>query len=227
MDHAPAPEPEDLSVQLLWDMYHDLIHSYCEALPRPADETPDARIRRENAAISQIASLLPVNADEANLASNYFVASARSRDCYRLSRVLADSDPKRAEQLHREAGALLRTANTTRSMFNRVQANRRKREKDNATEHTDLMTEHCAIGMMAEALGRDRSTLRPPRARPEPEPSPIETADERFARLSEAEQYALIYPDRAALIRANGGLPNPCTFGPPEPAIVQALLDSG
>jgi hypothetical protein len=41
---------------------------------------------------------------------------------------------------------------------------------------------------------------------------------------AEAERYAVIYPDRAARIRAAGGLPVRLDFGPPEPAIVAALL---
>ena len=43
--------------------------------------------------------------------------------------------------------------------------------------------------------------------------------------LTEAEQYAAIYPDRAALIRATGGLPPKPSFGPPEPDIVEALVN--
>ena len=49
----------------------------------------------------------------------------------------------------------------------------------------------------------------------EPVPDPV----------AAAEHYALIYPDRAALIRAHGGLPPRLTFGPPEPAIVAALVN--
>jgi hypothetical protein len=45
------------------------------------------------------------------------------------------------------------------------------------------------------------------------------------ADLTEAEQYAAIYPDRAALIRATGGLPPKPSFGPPEPDIVEAIVN--
>lgn len=225
MDHNPSPEPEPLSVQLVWDMYHDVIQSHCEALPHPANETPEARVRRENAAVAQIASLLPVNADEANLAAMYFLASARSRDCFRRADALAESDPKNAARCESLGATLLRSARAMRSHLDRAQALRRKREADGTTQHTDAMTEHCAIGMMAAALGRDHASMGPPPRAPEPPPPP--TADEKFAMLSDAERYEVMYPDRAALIRANGGLPNPCTFGPPEPAIVKALLASG
>ena len=54
-------------------------------------------------------------------------------------------------------------------------------------------------------------------AEPWPEPTQAEID-------AEAERYAVIYPDRAARIRAAGGLPVRLDFGPPEPAIVAALL---
>lgn len=220
-DTAPGPEP--VSVQLMWDMYQDLIQSHCEALPRPADETEEARTRRENGAIAQIASLLPVNADEANLAAMYFLGCARSRDSFRRARELGEIDPKNAARLETLGANLLRSAHAMRSQLDRAQALRRKREADAATCHTDAMTEHCAIGMMAAAFGRDTATPPPPA----PEPELPRTADDRFARMSEAERYAVIYPDRAAQIRSLGGLPNPCTFGPPDPALVEALVASG
>jgi hypothetical protein len=40
---------------------------------------------------------------------------------------------------------------------------------------------------------------------------------------AEAEQYALIYPRRAALIRRLGRLPDNPTFGPPEEYLVRAV----
>jgi hypothetical protein len=57
----------------------------------------------------------------------------------------------------------------------------------------------------------------PPPAAGEPEPAQADTA-------AEARRYAVIYPDRAARIRAAGGLPADLDFGPPEPALVAALL---
>ena len=41
---------------------------------------------------------------------------------------------------------------------------------------------------------------------------------------AEAELYAVMYPDRAARIRAAGGLPDPLDFGPPDPKIVTAIV---
>jgi hypothetical protein len=44
------------------------------------------------------------------------------------------------------------------------------------------------------------------------------------AIAAEADQYAVIYPQRAAQIRALGGLPEPCRFGPPSDGLVHAMV---
>ena len=36
--------------------------------------------------------------------------------------------------------------------------------------------------------------------------------------------YATMYPRRAVLIRARGGLPESCDFGPPRPELVHAIV---
>ena len=50
--------------------------------------------------------------------------------------------------------------------------------------------------------------------------APVEASD----ALAEAEHYAILYPDRAALIRRLGGLPDDPSFGPPDDELVQALI---
>jgi hypothetical protein len=65
----------------------------------------------------------------------------------------------------------------------------------------------------------------PAPARPEAAAAAVGRADHpEFSELTPAEQYALLHPARAARIRAAGGLPQPLDFGPPEPAIVEALV---
>ena len=56
-------------------------------------------------------------------------------------------------------------------------------------------------------------------------PLPVQPEVPAQASLTEAEQDAAIYPDRAALIRATGGLPATLNFGPPEPDLVEALVN--
>ncbi len=64
----------------------------------------------------------------------------------------------------------------------------------------------------------------PPDPAPAPEPAAQPAVAPAFEALTAAEQYALLYPDRAASIRAARGLPASLDFGPPDPEIVQALI---
>jgi hypothetical protein len=58
----------------------------------------------------------------------------------------------------------------------------------------------------------------PPPEPPEPDDEPV------FDPVFAAEEYARLYPDRAALIRRLGRLPDNVTFGPPEERVVRALV---
>ncbi|HEY2616095.1 MAG TPA: hypothetical protein VGI78_02035, partial [Acetobacteraceae bacterium] len=62
-----------------------------------------------------------------------------------------------------------------------------------------------------------------------PPPDPVAAPnpgrnEDNFGSLTEAEQYAVIYPARAARIRAHRGLPPNLDYGPPEPAIIEDLV---
>ena len=93
----------------------------------------------------------------------------------------------------------------------RIQATREKQE---AAMHP-AGTRACRL-LVPRHLGA-RTRAHPPPAPRSPNPLTADTA-------AEARRYAVIYPDRAARIRAAGGLPADLDFGPPEPALVAALL---
>ena len=122
-----------------------------------------------------------------------------------------------------------RQARGARSLLQRLQAERRKRESDAGATDRAAWTEYCAIGLMANALGQapPAAVAEPPP--PPPEPPPEETPDEAQAGTpaealaEEADLYATIHPRRAVVIRAQGGLPEPCDFGPPRPELVHAI----
>jgi hypothetical protein len=143
--------------------------------------------------------------------------------CLRLARDYATADPAYFLKLSALAVGMMRQARGARSLLLRVQAARQKREADNAAADKAAWTEHCAIGLMADALGRT-----PPPATAEPPPSsatlPIQEPMPQPEPTAEADQYALIYPRRAALIRTHGGLPASCDFGPPSPDLVHAIV---
>jgi hypothetical protein len=58
---------------------------------------------------------------------------------------------------------------------------------------------------------------------PAPDPPPPAEPDP-FSQLSEADRYAVMYPDRAVRIRAAGGLPADLDFGAPEPELVPDIV---
>jgi hypothetical protein len=213
--------PRDLTLQLPRDMYYQVIHTLRGSLPPPVTNSPEDEIRRDNAAIAKVASLLPANGEEAELATQFVAACASAHDSLRLAHQHGADTPT-GMKCNAQAASMMRQARGARSLLLRVQAARQKREANRATCDQTAWIEHCAIGLMGDALGRFPPA---PMAEPEPEPpASVQEAEPEFERLSEAEQYALIHPRRAALIRSLGGLPEKCDFGRPEPAVVRDIV---
>src|SRR6185295_17107320 len=80
------PEPPDLALLLPRDAYYQLVHSLRGLLPPTVTDAPEDEARRDNAAIAQVASLLPATAAEATLAAQFVAAHAHAADCLRLAR---------------------------------------------------------------------------------------------------------------------------------------------
>jgi len=118
---------------------------------------------------------------------------------------------------------MMRQARGARSLLLRVQAQRQKREANSTSLENAAWTEHTAIGLMADALSRTppAPAAEPP---PPPAPPPPDEANQQPDPIAEAEQYAIFYPRRAALILTLGGLPPSYDFGPPPPELVHALV---
>jgi hypothetical protein len=216
-----STEPLDLTLQLPRDVYYQAIHTLSTSLPPPITDSPEDLVRRDNAAIAAVAAMLPVTADEARIAAQFVAADAQAMDSLRLARRY-HGDPNLILKCSAQSASMMRQARAARTLLLRVQAERRKLEADSTATDKAAWTEHCAIGLMALALGRD-----PPAAmeEPPPPPAPLLPPEEPVPDpIAEAEQYAIIYPQRAARIRALGGLPQPLDFGPPEPYLVQAII---
>ena len=216
-------QPADLSLQLPRDVYHVVVYTLRGLLPPPETDTPEAEARRDRAAIARVASMLPANDEEADLASRCVGHAAYGMDCLRLAREYRGSDHSFFLKCTAQASSTERKAQSARLLLQRLQAERRKREADSTATDQDAWTEHCAIGMMADALG-DPSPEATPEPSPPPPPAP-QSAEEPVPDLvAEADRYAVIYPQRAARIRSLGGLPQPCDFGPPPPELVDAIV---
>jgi hypothetical protein len=219
MDPRAEPEPPDLSLQLPRDLYWLVLHTLRGLLPPPDTNAPDAESRRDHAAIALVASMLPGNAEEADLASRCVGHAAYGMHCLRQARAHRN-DLSAFLKCNAQAASMERRAQSGRSLLQRLQAERRKREADPAAAGKAEWIEHCAIGLMADAL--DQPT---PTAAADPSPAPRPTAKEDpEALVAEAEMYAITYPRRAALIRSSGDLPEPCNFDPPRRALLHAII---
>jgi len=162
-----------------------LVHTLHTSLPLPADDSPEARAHRDNAAIAEVASLLPVNAEEAAIAARCVAANAYAMDCLRLARLHPD-DSRHVLRCNAQSASMMRQARAFRTALDRAQTARRKRE---AAPDAD------AAGPQMPAPVADAPAQAPSPQSPRPNP------------IAEAERYALQHRKRAVLIRRLGHLP--------------------
>jgi hypothetical protein len=168
--------------------------------------------------------MLPANADEAFLAAQCVGARLYGIDCIREARGFAKTDPSWQRKCAAQGFSAMRESRQARSLLARLQAAREKREADPAATDRAAWSEHCSIGLMMDALGESMpSTVAaepPPPAPAPPAPEPPADAEPKRDLAAEAEMYAIMYPRRAKLIRAHGGLPGTIDFGPPDPELI-------
>jgi hypothetical protein len=257
--------------------YYAFMHDFIAGLPPPQQDTPEARLARDNAAMAQVAAMLPVNANEAGLAAQCVALRAQAADAMRLIRQHS-GDIGIVLKLQAQHVAMTRTSLAAHGHLVRARALRTKREQSDALSHTDEWTMHIAMRSMQDALrvGRgpgglaDAQEVFPPAvveagvevaglapdapaavgvvaaavglpeaaevpAGAAPEQMGVARGSGRVAVVGEADDpprdlaeevdhYAAVYPGRAREIRRHGGLPPDCSFGPPDDALVRALV---
>ena len=132
---------------------------------------------------------------------------AHAADSVRLAG-LAVNDAAEMHRCRAQAASMSRQSDAALRLLRRMQSDREKQE---AALHPAAM----------ERAGYWFKEISVPA--PAPDPVPPDDADP-FSRLTEAEQYAVMYPDRAARIRAAGGLPAKLDFDPPEPELLRDIV---
>ena len=207
MTQITEPNPDYIRTR---EAHSHLIHTLSISLPPPPDASPEALHQRNQSAIAQVTALCPVNAAEAALAAQYVAGNAHVAACLRLAS-LQGTDAVMAMKCYAQANSLMRHSQAALRALQRTQALRVKRDANPVTADAAAWAEHIAAAAMTDALTALRPKLAPPP--PEPEPDAPDVA-----------LYEAIYPDRAALIRRHGGVPADVTFGPPDEAMVRALL---
>jgi hypothetical protein len=179
-------------------------------LPPPADDTQEQLALRDERAITALAHSIPENAAEAELAADIVSTEFRAKDPLRGANRYGD-DLAAVERCRRQHALMMRTMHSGLRALLRLQAERHKLE-DAGHPVALLRAGHLHSG-----------TLPPepelPAAAPEPQPP----AMPRYEDMTTAEQYAVIYPDRASAIRRHGGMPPAATFPPPDRDIIEEI----
>ena len=240
MPETTAPNPTNIADRLPDSVYLHIVDTLRANLPDPSSNNPEHLARQLEAAIAEVGSLAPANAAEAKLAARYVAFSAHADDCLRLARLKASKgDLDWVAKCRAQANSTARQATGQLNLLLRLQKERHKLEKDGQALNRAAWAEHCAIGLMTDALaennspspcgrgagGGDRQTATPCDQTPSHHPVPTaEPVEHEPPPLTEAQSYAVLYPDRAALIRRLGYVPHDVTFDPPDDDLVQALL---
>ena len=179
MEASPPPRP---AIDPPTKLYYQLVYTLTDLLP-PLDDQPEALRARNHAAIAKVAALLPVNANELDLAPSLacslaqcIAARAQAEEMLRLVRQNAN-DIGLVMRLNAQYGSMVRTSLSVLGRLMRVQAVRQKREAIEGAASQDAWTLHLAERTMlrvADPYGK------PPQP-PVPEAAPAAGLDQRTA----------------------------------------------
>jgi hypothetical protein len=160
METFSPPHP---AIDLATDLYYQLVYTLTTLLPPPLDDTQEALHTRNRAAIAKVAALLPVNANEADLAAQCIAARAQAEEMLRLLRQHA-GDIGLVMRLNAQYGSMVRTSLSVHGRLMRVQALRQKREAIDGAANQDARALHVAERSMLGAVDPDAgraATARP------------------------------------------------------------------
>jgi hypothetical protein len=138
MEPSPSARP---AVDLATRLYYQLVYTLTDLLPPPLDDSPAGLRARNHSAIAKVAALLPVNANEIDLASQCIAARAQAEEMLRLVRQNAD-DIGLVMRLNAQYGSMVRTSLSVHGRLMRVQAVRQKRETIDGAASQDAWTLH-------------------------------------------------------------------------------------
>ena len=145
------PQPPNPPIDLPAQAYRHLVHTMLALLPPPVEDTPEATLTRNHAAIARIAALAPVNADEAELAAQCIAARAQAEDLLRLIRI-HDDDINLVIRLNAQYAAMIRASLSAHNRLLREQQQRRKRETTQGAADQDEWTRHIAAQAMLSEI---------------------------------------------------------------------------
>ena len=165
METFPAPQP---ATALTTNLHYQLVYTLTDLLPPPLDDSPAALRARNHAAIAKVAALLPVTANELDLAAQCTAARAQAEDILRLIRQNAD-DIALVMRLNAQYASMLRTSLSVHASLMRAQAVRQKREAIDGAANQDAWAQHITEQSMlavADPQTKPPAPTDPPAARP-------------------------------------------------------------
>jgi hypothetical protein len=181
METLPPPHPDnDLSTRL----YYQLVYTLTALLPPPLDDSPAALRARNHAAIAKVAALLPVNANEIDLAAQCIAARGQAEDVLRLLRQHA-GDIGLVMRLNAQYGSMVRTSLSVHGRLMRVQALRQKREAMDGAASQDAWTLHVAERSMMRVADPDAGRVEAARPKVAPVAAPVEAPADVEQRVEE------------------------------------------
>jgi hypothetical protein len=158
MEASAPPHP---AINLSTRLYYQLVYTLTDLLPLPLDGSPEALRTRNHAAIAKVAALLPVNANEADLAPSFacsvaqcIAARAQAEDILGLLRENAH-DIALVMRLNAQYGSMVRTSLSVHARLMRAQAVCQKREAIDAAEKQDAWTRQVAEQSMLKVADPD------------------------------------------------------------------------
>jgi len=149
------------------------MHTLTTLLPPPLDDTQEALRTRNHAAIAKVAALLPVNANEADLAAQCIAARAQAEEMLRLLRQHA-GDIEMVMRLNAQYGSMVRTSLSVHGRLMRVQAARQKREAIDGAATEDAWTAHVAERSMLRVVAPKAAPLEAARPGAAPVVAPLQ-----------------------------------------------------
>jgi hypothetical protein len=170
METFSPPHP---AIDLSAPLYCQLVYTLIDLLPPPLDDSPEALHDRNHAAIAKVAALLPVNANEADLAAQCIAARAQAEDLLRLLRQHAD-DIGLVLRLNAQYGSMVRTSLSVHGRLMRVQALRQKREAIDGAANADAWTLHVAERSMLGVVDPDAGPMEAAWPKVAPVATPVE-----------------------------------------------------
>jgi hypothetical protein len=182
---TPPPPATNLSTQL----YLQLVYTLTDMLPPPLDGSPGALRARNHAAIAKVASMLPINANEADLAAQSIAARAQAEDILRLLRENA-GDLALVIRLNAQYASMVRTSLSVHARLMRVQAVRQKREAIEGAANQDAWTQHVADQSMLKVVNPDIERKQAAQPKPAPVAAPAPQEDQTTnENVSETNTY--------------------------------------